>query len=1350
MKIRSIDCKRAGPKAWFRRIARPAVLAGVLVGAVATGHAAQQLLSGHVPAAVSRLQPLATLPPTNQMRLAISLPLRNADALGNFLGQLYNPSSPSYRKYLSPEQFTEQFGPTEQDYEAVKAFATAHGLTIVGTHSNRLVLDVAGPVSAVQDALHVTLHTYQHPTEDRTFYAPDSEPSVDLPVRILRVNGLNDYFQPKPAFHRRSQTRASSREPMFGQGPGGTYAGSDFRKAYLPGYTPNGSGQLAGLFELDGYFPSDITTYEQMFNLPNVPLVNVNVDGFSGPAFVDGVIECSLDIEMIIAMAPGVSQIVVYQGNNTGNDSIITDMLNQIAANPNVKQISSSWLIGDNPAWDPIYQEFAAQGQSFFQASGDDGGFNWKAAGQQKTDDPNITLVGGTTLTTSFSGAWKSETTWNWWVEFPGEADQGATNASGGGISPNYPLPSYQSNVNMTVPNGSQTNRNIPDVALTADNIYVFALGSDLNVGGTSAAAPLWVGFTAMINQLAFRHSLPAVGFLNPAIYNIGLSGTYTNDFHDITTGNNTNGFNPISWAATNGYDLCTGWGTPTGAYLISAIAGVPPGFGLLQLTFDPPSGSTLISTSAQPIQVAVSDLIAIQNAKVTGMIAGSSNLTFLDNGKSPDSAANDGTYTALLQVPASGNSITLTVTATVTNELGATNVLTYYIVSPPSNDNFVNAIKVPSSGGTYLSNNRFATVESGEPQHVGTTNVAASLWWTWVASANTNVLIDMSGSSIQAALAVYTGTSVSTLTVVASTNVASSKQAAYLKFNVTAGTAYRIAVASVSTNSVGSVRLAIVPGGQHDTAAPAVFVDDPLTGSWVTNSVVSISGTALELQPDSPGLSQVVLNVDNGYDLIASGTTNWSSTILLSPGLNTVNVTATDLAGNSATTTAQINYVIPGPPNDYFANAIVLTNNSGTSTVNTASATKEFGEPNPAGNSGGKSVWWAFTPTTDGLLTLSTTNSSFDTVMALYTGPDVADLTVVAANDDAYPGVPGGFSRIDQAVRSNVTYHVVVDGFSGVSGTAKLIYSFNPTAVFQMVATAGPNGSVQISSTNGLGGVSEAQGLTEDFASGSTAVLTAMPDPYYSLGGWSGSVTSTANPLAIVMTGDMSVTANFVGAPFTDDFESGTLTNLAWNTFGNAPWFVESSVVASGQFAAQSGPIGNAQISTLQLTTNFTNGAASFAYKVSSETNFDYLRFTVDGVQFGKWSGEVGWANFTFFVISGTHTLEWDYVKDPSISKGLDAGFIDNVNLPLVAGSSNNNRPPVTSASAAHLALVSQSGNLTLNLHGQTNQIYIVQQSGDLLHWQPISTNTATSGTVQISVSSANAVIFYRAVVAP
>src|SRR5215831_1927405 len=159
----------------------------------------RQVLAGHVPAAAAALVPIGRLPADKRLNLSIGLPLRNQSALSALLAVLYDPTSPRYHQYLTPDQFVETFGPTESDYAALVAFAEANGLQVTARHPNRVLLGVSGTVSDIEKAFHLTLRVYPHPREARTFFAPDAEPSLDLGVPVLDISGLSDFELPRPA-----------------------------------------------------------------------------------------------------------------------------------------------------------------------------------------------------------------------------------------------------------------------------------------------------------------------------------------------------------------------------------------------------------------------------------------------------------------------------------------------------------------------------------------------------------------------------------------------------------------------------------------------------------------------------------------------------------------------------------------------------------------------------------------------------------------------------------------------------------------------------------------------------------------------------------------------------------------------------------------------------------------------------------------------------------------------------------------------------------------------------------------------------------------------------------------------
>jgi subtilase family serine protease len=526
--------------------------------AAATAQAEQRpTMTSHVPEAVSSgLAPLVGhLPSAQRLSLAISLPLRNEAELDDLLQRIYDPQIPSYHQYLSVQEFAGRFGPAEADYAAVLRFAQANGLAVIDTAANRMVVDVEGPAANIESALHVTLGVYQHPTENRTFYAPDREPALDLDVPLLHISGLDNFTLPHAKNIRSSQEKGETGKTS-GSGPGGNFIGSDMRAAYYGSGSLTGTGQSVGLFEYAGYELSDVKNYFTKVKQPlNVPIHGVSLNGVSlncPPKTCDDA-EQVLDIEMAISMAPGLSQVVVYVGNSD------VSIFNQMAVDNTSKQLSCSWGWSDDEgSLDPIFKEMAVQGQSVFVATGDQGSGTaanvvWPA------DDPYVTAVGGTDLTTNGpGGSWKSETGWS------GSAGMPSKNK--------IPIPHYQKlkGVINSLNHGSKTLRNIPDVAAESNtNQYsCYDGGCFGGNGGTSYAAPQWAGLTAMANQQAVAGGGSTLGFLNPRLYRIGTGSSYDSDFHDITSGSNG------QYSAVTGFDLVTGWGSPNGPNLINSLVG--------------------------------------------------------------------------------------------------------------------------------------------------------------------------------------------------------------------------------------------------------------------------------------------------------------------------------------------------------------------------------------------------------------------------------------------------------------------------------------------------------------------------------------------------------------------------------------------------------------------------------------------------------------------------------------------------------------------------------------------------------------------------------------------------------
>jgi subtilase family serine protease len=467
-------------------------------------------------------------------------------------------------------EFTAQFGPSEADYDAVVQYAKSNGLTVTGGSRDGMDVQVKGPVSAVQTAFHVNIHTYQHPTENRTFYAPDREPTVNLPFNLWHISGLDNYSIPHPLLVKKSDYAKAHgiaadevvSHATTGSGPSASFLGSDMRAAYYGGTALTGAGQNLGLLEYVGTDLADLNTYYKNVHQTNkVPIKLISVDGTSTSCVNTQArgncddTEQTLDMTQALGMAPGLSSLVMYIGSN---DTAIISAMTTHSPLPTTIGCSWGWTPVDPSTLNPYFKKMAAQGQTFFAASGDHS--TWSTKNEAwPADNAYVVSVGGTDLITSrAAGPWKSETAW---------AD------SGGGVSPDkIAIPSWQkiSGVINSSNKGSTTYRNGPDVAANAN--FTFYTCADQTAcqantyGGTSFAAPMWAGFIALANQQAAAKGKSRVGFLDTTVYPQNVISTYAKDFHDITSGKSG------SYSAVTKYDLVTGWGSPK-AGLITTLA---------------------------------------------------------------------------------------------------------------------------------------------------------------------------------------------------------------------------------------------------------------------------------------------------------------------------------------------------------------------------------------------------------------------------------------------------------------------------------------------------------------------------------------------------------------------------------------------------------------------------------------------------------------------------------------------------------------------------------------------------------------------------------------------------------
>ncbi|MCD6338487.1 MAG: S8 family serine peptidase, partial [Verrucomicrobia bacterium] len=767
---------------------------------------------------------------------------------------------------------------------------------------------------------------------------------------------------------------------------------------------------------------------------------------------------------------------------------------------------------------------------------------------------------------------------------------------------------------------------------------------------------------------------------------------------------------------------------------------------GILEITLDPRNNAPVLITTNLPVFVKVNDLFDITNATVVATLPEDlGTVTFKNDGEDPDETADDNIYSAYFDLtpyvnPPFDNTLTFDLDVKAPGAEDFTGSYTYIIVGPPENDDFADAAKVPALGAfgedTIVATNNYATVEFNEPRHAGVSSIANTVWWSWSPKFSGPAIVDTAGTAFDAVLAVYTGTSFDDLKVVAAANDVDGKLQPYVEFTAQQGVTYWIAVAGVTADDFGGIRLRVEPGGAPDVYSPVVRVEGPQNGEIFTSSRINVFGEAFDPLPSAVGLREVLVRVNSGMPQSAKGTTEWSAKATLRPGPNQILVSALDYADNrSAPVKITVYYDPVEAPNDLFAvvlnpaSEFYLTETNGMAKADNAAAAKEYGEPNHAGNEGGHSIWWTWKAPADGLLKMTTAGSDFDTLLAVYTGERVGELTLVGANDDAASTLRTSMLTI--AVRGGVEYRIAVDGYGGASGKVNLNWIFTPAPV-QSVTIVAADGGVTIPDPGEY-----------TAAAGAKYTVQAIPDRYYQFVRWeSDAPLPNDNPVMFVVDRPIRIQPVFAPIVFSDDFEAGDFSGLDWRFGGDAPWTITDATSALGEYAARSGAIGAGQSSSLILEGAFTEGTGSFEYRVSSEEGWDFLEFYVDGVRLERWSGEIDWVEYRFDLAAGEHTLEWRYVKDSRNSEGLDAAFIDNVKLPFKI-------EPDPSIPVLLSLQQLQSGFFAVRIQGQAGQTYVIEAADQVGGpWVPVSTNVANFGEAQFvdQDSLEKPVRFYRA----
>jgi subtilase family serine protease len=517
------------------------------------------------------------VPAGRTLRLTVALKPRDPAALAALASAISQPGSPSYGRFLGVGEFARRFGARPAAIATVTRALRATGINVGHVSANGLAVPVSGTAAQVERAFATSI-TDVRLAGGGTGYANRTAPALPTAVApyVQDVLGLDDLDDNRPdtTVDRPAVRRASGLRPRIVTGGpqpcstavntgADTFNGSTGSLAYRAGYTADllasvygfsglyqagdeGAGQTIALVDEEPYLSSDIAAYQSCYqtsaNVTNVPVGS----GVGTTPVTDD--EAALDIDVAISVAPK-ANILVYEGSSQ------VQILQQIVSEDRAKVISSSWHLCESTTsaqlahdYATVTQEAAVQGQSILASSGDTGSQCGSHLGTQlPASDPNVTAVGGTTLYAIgvdgaepyVAGRTPFEAVWN------NQLVSTAPTGTGGGISVFSAMPSYQSgaaaslgviNANSGGSCGAADCREVPDVAADGDGgsgYVIYSHGAWKVIGGTSATAPLWAGYMALVNASQTCRGA-TIGFANPSLYQLAGGSSGSALFNDI------------------------------------------------------------------------------------------------------------------------------------------------------------------------------------------------------------------------------------------------------------------------------------------------------------------------------------------------------------------------------------------------------------------------------------------------------------------------------------------------------------------------------------------------------------------------------------------------------------------------------------------------------------------------------------------------------------------------------------------------------------------------------------------------------------------------------------------------
>jgi kumamolisin len=478
---------------------------------------------------------------------------------------------------MTRAQFRDTYGASQADIDKVVKTLSDFGLTQVDANAAARTIRFRGTVAAMESAFQVKLFNYSHANGSYRGRVGAVHIPAKLSDIVVGVFGLDN----RQVARRGRQPVREHVHARLASVPSAWYVPAELATHYnFP--TGDGSGQTVGLLEFGGgYFASDLKQFCKLAKIASPPQVTaISTDGTPTNAKDGAEDEVMLDVEVVAGVCPK-AHIVVYfaswseQGWITNLDAAVHDATN----NPGVLSISwgnaedvDIWTDQAMDEIDQTLQDAAMLGVTVCVATGDDGSSDAITDGHAHVDfpssSPHALAVGGTIIPSK--GTTEPDIVWK-----DGDGVRPNGGSTGGGVSVHFPLPDWQSAINIpSVNSGAIAGRVVPDIAANADPIaspyLVVVDGQSQPVGGTSAASPLVASLLTLIN--ASRPAGKRVGYITPVLYQSNGNGTVgSTGCTDVQSGNNTTA-RAGGYSAGPGYDAASGWGTPDGTNLAKAI----------------------------------------------------------------------------------------------------------------------------------------------------------------------------------------------------------------------------------------------------------------------------------------------------------------------------------------------------------------------------------------------------------------------------------------------------------------------------------------------------------------------------------------------------------------------------------------------------------------------------------------------------------------------------------------------------------------------------------------------------------------------------------------------------------